>query len=76
MTKFFEVQRRDGPARMGKLLLERQISTPALISAEDYISAGSLYSFASRQIAANAAEALRGNKRLAILPWVPAALHS
>jgi hypothetical protein len=32
MTKYFEVLRRDGPARMGKLLTEPQISTPALIT--------------------------------------------
>ena len=32
MTKYFEVVRRDGPARMGKLLLERSISTPGFHS--------------------------------------------
>ena len=47
MTKYFEVVRRDGPARMGKLLTEPQISTPALITKDDYVSAGSVYSYAS-----------------------------
>jgi archaeosine synthase len=76
MTKYFEVLRRDGPARMGKLLFGRQISTPALISKDDYVSAGSVYSYASLQEAINAAEALRDQDKLAILPYVPAVLHS
>jgi archaeosine synthase len=76
MTKYFEVLRRDGPARTGKLLSERQISTPALITKDDYVSAGSVYSYASLQDAINAAEALKGQKKLAILPYVPAALRS
>ncbi|MGB5100986.1 MAG: archaeosine synthase subunit alpha [Methanothrix sp.] len=76
MTKHFEVVRRDGPARMGKLLTEPQISTPALITKDDYVSAGSVYSYATLQDAINAAEALRDQKKLAILPFVPAALRS
>ncbi|MDD1759907.1 MAG: pseudouridine synthase, partial [Methanothrix sp.] len=75
MTKYFEVLRRDGPARMGKLLSERQISTPALISKDDYASAGSVYSYTSLPEAISAGEALRGQKKLAILPYVPAALR-
>lgn len=76
MTKYFEVLRRDGPARMGKLLFGRQISTPALISKDDYVSVGSVYSYASLQEAINAAEALRDIEKLAILPYVPSALRS
>ena len=76
MTKFFEVLRRDGPARMGKLLSERQISSPALISKDDYISAGSVYSYASVDEAIRAGEALRECKKLAIMPYVPAALRT
>ncbi|OPY52541.1 MAG: Archaeosine synthase [Methanosaeta sp. PtaU1.Bin112] len=76
MTKYFEVLRRDGPARMGKLLFGGQISTPALISKDDYVSAGSVYSYASIQDAINSGEALRDQEKLAILPYVPAALHS
>jgi len=47
MTKYFEILRRDGPARMGKLLLNRQISTPGVITPDDYLSAGSIYSYNS-----------------------------
>ena len=76
MTKYFEVLRRDGPARMGKLLLERQISTPALISKDDYASAGSIYSYSSLEEAISAGEALTGQKKLIFPPYVPAALKS
>jgi archaeosine synthase len=76
MTKYFEVLRRDGPARMGKLLLERQIRTPAIITGEDYISAGSVYGYASVQEAEAAKEALKDQKKLAIMPFVPSDLHS
>ncbi|MCX6668554.1 MAG: archaeosine synthase subunit alpha [Methanothrix sp.] len=75
MTRYFEVLRRDGPARLGKLLLERQISTPALITSDDWVSAGSIYRYASLQEAAEAATSLKGQKKLAIAPYVPAALH-
>ncbi len=76
MTKYFEVLRRDGPARMGKLILERQISTPGFITADDYVSAGSVYSYASVDEAILAQQRLGSQKKLAILPYVPAALHS
>jgi len=76
MTKYFEVLRRDGPARMGKLLLERQISTPALISKDDYVTAGSVYSYSSLEEAISAGEALRGKKKLVFPAYVPAALRS
>jgi archaeosine synthase len=75
MTKYFEVLKRDGPARMGKLLLERQISTPALITGDDYISAGSIYSYTSIDEALKVVEAYRGQKTLTIMPYVPAPLH-
>lgn len=76
MTKYFEVVRRDGPARMGKLILERQISTPGFITSDDHVSAGSVYSYASVDEAILAQETLKGQKKLAILPYAPAALHS
>src|SRR5512137_2719616 len=76
MTKYFEVIRRDGSARMGKLLLERPVSTPALISKDDYRTAVSAYSYASTDDAISAQESLKGQKKLAIAPYVPAALHS
>ncbi|MDM7934397.1 MAG: DUF5591 domain-containing protein [Methanothrix sp.] len=73
MTRYFEVIRRDGPARMGRLLLERQISTPGLIGGEDIISAGSVYRYGSLEEAASAALP-QDSRRLAILPYIPAAL--
>ena len=76
MTKYFEVVRRDGPARMGKLLLERQISTPALISKDDYVTAGSVYSYSSLDEAVSAGEALLSQKKLIFPAYVPAALRS
>jgi archaeosine synthase len=76
MTKYFEVLRRDGPARMGKLLLERQISTPALISKDDYAAAGSVFRYSSQEEAVSAGEALKGKKKLAFPAYVPAALRS
>ena len=76
MTKHFEVVRRDGPARMGKLQLERQISTPGFISGDDYVTAGSVYSYASVDEAILAQKTLKGQMKLNVLPYVPAALHS
>ena len=76
MTKYFEILRRDGPARMGKLLLNRQISTPGIITPDDYISAGSIYSYESLDEAIAIQEGLKDQKKLAILPYVPSALHS
>ena len=76
MTKHFEVLRRDGPARLGKLLLDRQISTPSLIGSDDYLSAGSVFSYGSIEEVTLAAEAFKGQKKLAIMPYVPSALHS
>jgi archaeosine synthase len=75
MTKYFEVLRRDGPARLGKLLLERTVNTPDFIDQEDYISAGSVFGYESLEEAVAAGKALSGYKKLAILPYVPAALH-
>jgi archaeosine synthase len=68
MTKYFEVLRRDGPARMGRLLLERRISTPALISSDDYVALGSIYGYGSIEEAMSAAKRLRG-ERLLIAPY-------
>lgn len=75
MTRYFEVLKRDGPARLGKLLLERKISTPALITGDDYVSCGSIFRYASLEEVAGAAAALKGQKKLAIAPHVPAGLH-
>ncbi len=76
MTRHFEVLRRDGPARLGRLLLERQISTPSLIGSGDYVFAGSIFSYSSIEEAMKTAEEFKGQKKLAIMPYVPSALHS
>lgn len=73
MTRHFEVLKRDGPARLGKLLLDRQISTPSLIGSDDYVSAGSIFSYGSIEEATKTAENLKGQKKLAILPYFTAA---
>ena len=78
MTRYFEVLRRDGPARMGRLLLKRQISTPGIIIPQDYLSAWSVFGYASLEEAIAAQESLKelkNEKKLAILPYVPSALH-
>ncbi|MFB3766491.1 MAG: archaeosine synthase subunit alpha [Methanotrichaceae archaeon] len=68
--------KRDGPARLGRLQLERQISTPSLIGSDDYVSAGSIFGYGSIEEAFRIAEVFKGKKKLAIMPYVPAALHS
>jgi archaeosine synthase alpha-subunit len=71
MTKYFEVLKRDGPARLGKLLLEEEIYTPCLLSPKDYISIGSVFAFSSIDEAIKTAESLKGQRKLAIKPHVP-----
>ena len=56
MTRYFEVIGRDGPARRGRLRLERPINTPALISKDRIVSAGSLWGFGSVEEAMKAAD--------------------
>lgn len=73
MTKHFEVIRRDGPARLGKLLLEGPIQTPAIISGDEYLCTGSVFSYASPEEAMKAMPASDGVKKLVILPFVPSA---
>ena len=76
MTKYFEVIRRDGPARLGKLLMEETIQTPAIISKDDYLAAGSVFCFCSVGEALAATPTSAGNKKLVILPYVPSAFHA
>ncbi len=75
MTKYFEVIRRDGPARLGKLSLERTIQTPAIISRDDYLCRGSVFGFGSTEEAMKSTPSSNGDKKLVILPYVPSALH-
>jgi archaeosine synthase len=80
MTRYFEVLRRDGPARLGKLMLDGPISTPAIISEKDYSFPGSAYDFGSvAEVAASNSPSEKTRKpaaeKLAILPYVPSTLH-
>ncbi|MDD1742145.1 MAG: archaeosine synthase subunit alpha [Methanotrichaceae archaeon] len=75
MTKYFEVLKRDGPARLGKLLLEKENYTPCLISPKDYISIGSVFGFTSIDEAIKTAESLKGQRKLAIKPHVPQTIN-
>ena len=75
MTKYFEVIRRDGPARLGKLTLEQTIQTPAIISNDDYLCRGSVFGFGSTEEAIGSTPTSNGDKKLVILPYVPSALH-
>jgi archaeosine synthase len=75
MTRYFEVLRRDGPARLGKLLVEETIQTPATISVNDYSSAGSAFGFGSTEEVMAVNPSSNRTKKLVILPYVPSALH-
>jgi archaeosine synthase len=75
MTRYFEVLRRDGPARLGKLLVEETIQTPAIISENEYLFAGSAFGFGSAEEAMAVNPSSTKTKKLVILPYVPSALH-
>lgn len=75
MTKYFEVLRRDGPARIGRLLLGRTIGTPAMLGRDDCISTGSVFGYSSIDEALQAADGLRGKKKLAIPAFVPSPMR-
>ncbi|MDH7597662.1 MAG: archaeosine synthase subunit alpha [Methanothrix sp.] len=69
--RFFEVLRRDGPARLGRLVLDRNITTPCILSPEDYVSAGSVFRYRNLDEARDAMRSLAGSLpegRLVILP--------
>jgi archaeosine synthase len=77
VTKYFEVLRRDGPARLGRLTLEKTIDTPGIISREDYVSAGSIFEFRSLEEAVDAsARHSEEKEKMVVPPYVPSALHS
>ncbi len=75
MTRYFEVIGRDGPARRGRLRLERTINTPALISNDRIVSAGSLWGFGSVEEALEAADGHIDKDKLFIPPHVSVPLH-
>ncbi|WP_406660278.1 archaeosine synthase subunit alpha [Methanolobus sp. ZRKC3] len=78
MTRYFEVQQRDGAARIGKLLLEKIIQTPFILDtrtlkAKDspIIDSGSIWGLGSAKIAEEKIAEIRrdgGEKKLIILP--------
>lgn len=77
VTKYYEAINRDGPARLGKLLLENSLKTPALISKENFISTGPIWIFDSMDEALKKAKAHTNQKeKLLILPHVSAPLHA
>jgi archaeosine synthase len=68
VTKYFEVLRRDGPARLGRLTLEKTIDTPGIISREDYVSAGSIFEFRSLEEAVDASSRHSEEKEKMVVP--------
>jgi len=78
MTKYFEVQYRDGAARIGKLILKTQIQTPFILKTESFtrldssiIYAKSLWGIKSKKDAKKQLQNLRnkvGNNVLIIIP--------
>lgn len=78
MTRYFEVQQRDGAARIGKLLLKETIQTPFILDTKSLgshdsliIDAGSFWKFADAEQAENDLRELRektGDDVLIILP--------
>jgi archaeosine synthase len=75
MTKYFEVLKRDGPARLGKLFLQKEYYTPCLISPNDYVSVGSIFAFPSIDEVIKTAESLKGQTKLAVKPYVPQTIN-
>lgn len=78
MTRYFEVQQRDGAARIGKLILEKTIQTPFILdtrslkaNSSPIIDSGSMWSMGSAKIAEEKIAEIRrddGEKKLIILP--------
>ncbi|SFM73266.1 archaeosine synthase subunit alpha [Methanolobus profundi] len=78
MTRYFEVQQRDGAARIGKFLLRTTIQTPYIIDTRSLgspdspiIDGGSLWRYADREEAVKQLQELRekaGDDILIILP--------
>lgn len=71
--RFFEVLRRDGPARLGRLMLDRKITTPCILSPEDYLSAGSVFRYRNldeaREATISLMKSLPERRRLVVLPY-------
>lgn len=71
--RFFEVLRRDGPARLGRLMLDRNITTPCVLSPDDYVSAGSVFRYRNPEEVGDSAisltKSLHNKRRLFVLPY-------
>ncbi|NYT01597.1 MAG: pseudouridine synthase [Methanosarcinales archaeon] len=76
MSRCCEILKRDGPARLGRLLLNRPLDTPGILSPEDWVSAGSVFQYPSLQEAREAAMGCQDEGKLFIQPYIPSALHA
>ena len=77
MTTYFEVVKRDGPARIGKLRLKDEIKTPHVINCESLdekgpiVAMGSLLNYKSKEEILNFVKKNKSPKKLIILPYTP-----
>lgn len=76
MTRHFEVIKRYGPARLGKLVFDETLNTPCLIPKERIVSAGPLWGFSSLEEALENADDLSETEKLFIGPHVSTSLHA
>jgi len=76
MKRHFEVIKRYGPARLGKLVLDETLNTPCLIPKERIVSAGSLWGSGSLEEALEKADDLSETEKLFIGPYVSTSLHA
>jgi len=82
MTRYFEITRRDGPARIGRLMLKRVIGTPYIIEAESMsgdgpiVSMGPSIDYESREEMLDFISDVKGEKNLIILPHGNSFNHS
>lgn len=73
--RYFEVLRRDGPARLGRLMLDRNITTPCILSPEDYVSAGSVFRYRNPEEALISTKSLPTGRKLVVLPYPSDVAH-
>ncbi|MDY6965088.1 MAG: archaeosine synthase subunit alpha, partial [Halobacteriota archaeon] len=77
MTAYFEITGRDGPARIGKLMLDRVIGTPCILNARSLgkegpiISMGPIWDYKSKEEILDFVLGTKGSKKLVILPYSP-----
>ena len=77
MTNYFEVTKRDGPARIGKIMLKEEIITPHIIKNESLsekgpiLFMGSFLKYKSKEEILNFIKKNKNSKNLLILPYTP-----